>query len=792
MGGKTPWFIFILWSIPYVVIQAGIPPPYPLTQTTARPKRLEDLTPDDKVRILSERGSPVTAVLQFIENIASLQPNASCRRTSLDEFSSQGFDWRQSNKFDKFEKQMKSAVKTANVLNHYFLKASNDTDIDALFFYSLAKANVESDPSLSSSSIVLASDSGDFFVPLAYRGKDGKIRSRNSAGWFLDRWPGNDWFWVLEMGNYSELFEQVANGSDLVVTTEDGYWSAPYIDCNVSSVWHVTYGVPFFSRTADELYFKGVVSVSMPIINVDINQCDGESYLSAFSSSHHCDHSSTQCVPISNSGFRRGAYRCYCKPNFYPASGVVHRRSKDFFDGELIEKAYVESVLSGQNTFIHNFHCLPCRVGCEMCMGDEPCYVEYGLLLRSLVLCFQSFCSTLVIILIIVVFVLRKKRIFSSSMWVMLETILVGALFLYQTVIIRYFEPSVITCMLEPWFRGLGFAICYGAITLKIYRILAEFQTRKAHRVCVRDKDLLKYLMGIITVVIGYLLAWTAVIIDNMNEGYSVVSHEQTSMGLKYVICRALWWDYVTEVGELLFLLFGVFLTYKIRNARSDCFHEKETLAWSIYVEALVSLLMYSIRHVVWSNLQPDYIYLLYFLRCQCTVTIILFFIFAPKLWYHARPPEIMDYQSGRQLSSCGDVRDHMPEAMKLHEAITSNGEVDFSDINLGDMDPEDIRTELRRVYTQLQILRNITMRKGNPHISRRRGGRKGTHRRFSLQTFHHRHKHCHEHEVTEVSKTPEDSTASIDGTVTGTGDSSSIRQAEEQSSVTFKEGSKQ
>lgn len=82
------------------------------------------------------------------------------------------------------------------------------------------------------------------------------------------------------------------------------------------------------------------------------------------------------------------------------------------------------------------------------------------------------------------------------------------------------------------------------------FRILAEFQTRKAHRVCVRDKDLLKYLMAIITVVIGYLLAWTAVIIDNMNEGYSVLAHEQTPMGLKYVICRALWWDYVTEVGE--------------------------------------------------------------------------------------------------------------------------------------------------------------------------------------------------------------------------------------------------
>lgn len=69
--------------------------------------------------------------------------------------------------------------------------------------------------------------------------------------------------------------------------------------------------------------------------------------------------------------------------------------------------------------------------------------------------------------------------------------------------------------------------------------------------------------MAIITVVIGYLLAWTAVIIDNMNEGYSVVAHEQTPMGLKYVICRALWWDYVTEVGELYVLIYYVVLVVR-------------------------------------------------------------------------------------------------------------------------------------------------------------------------------------------------------------------------------------
>ena len=56
-------------------------------------------------------------------------------------------------------------------------------------------------------------------------------------------------------------------------------------------------------------------------------------------------------------------------------------------------------------------------------------------------------------------------------------------------------------------------------------------------------------------------------------------------------------------------------------------------------------------------------------------------------------------------------------------------------------------------------------MRKDNPHISKRRGGRKGTHRRFSLQPFHHKHKHHdNEHETTEISRTPEESTASAEG----------------------------
>jgi G protein-coupled receptor 158 len=45
--------------------------------------------------------------------------------------------------------------------------------------------------------------------------------------------------------------------------------------------------------------------------------------------------------------------------------------------------------------------------------------------------------------------------------------------------------------------------------------VLASFQSRKAHRVQVRDKDLFKYLCCMIVVVVGYMAAWTAVTLDN-------------------------------------------------------------------------------------------------------------------------------------------------------------------------------------------------------------------------------------------------------------------------------------
>jgi G protein-coupled receptor 158 len=40
----------------------------------------------------------------------------------------------------------------------------------------------------------------------------------------------------------------------------------------------------------------------------------------------------------------------------------------------------------------------------------------------------------------------------------------------FGQIVIQYFEPSNLTCILIPWFREIGFAIVYGSLILKIYR----------------------------------------------------------------------------------------------------------------------------------------------------------------------------------------------------------------------------------------------------------------------------------------------------------------------------------
>ncbi|XP_035700849.1 probable G-protein coupled receptor 158 isoform X2 [Folsomia candida] len=357
-----------------------------------------------------------------------------------------------------------------------------------------------------------------------------------------------------------------------------------------------------------------------------------------------------------------------------------------------------------------------------ICECEDECNKTW--LLRKILEWIQIVCIVICVLLCLVVYWLRKTKVGQWAIWPITESILFGSILLYISVILKIEIPSntALLCLLEPWARELGFTLVYGGILLKIYRSLVEFRTRKAHRWVVREKDILRYLLTMTMVIVFYMTSWTVT-----NKYYSgdggIEFHD-------HLYCPVTWWHRVTEFGEVLFLCVGLNMAWHLRRAPVSPFKSYYTAA--LLLESTTNVIGIVIRECRFIFVDEDEIFLmvLHFVKCQITTTIIIFLVVAPKLYY------IREEKRKRQLRRGDTTTSGLGAGRKALEAAINNGDLDFADINIADMDPQDIRLELKRVYTQLELLRNKTMRKDNPHISRRRGGRKQTHRRFSLQAL--------------------------------------------------------
>ena len=103
-----------------------------------------------------------------------------------------------------------------------------------------------------------------------------------------------------------------------------------------------------------------------------------------------------------------------------------------------------------------------------------------------------------------------------------------------------------------------------------ISRYLVEFRTRKAHRWIVREKDLLRYLICIIVLVIFMLTLYSS------------------SGGPSYNNSSP--WSLVCELGEMCFLLFAINMIWHIRNSTCINYNEKILLLTSISLLLLGSI----------------------------------------------------------------------------------------------------------------------------------------------------------------------------------------------------------
>ncbi|KAJ3060254.1 Gamma-aminobutyric acid type B receptor subunit 2, partial [Quaeritorhiza haematococci] len=92
----------------------------------------------------------------------------------------------------------------------------------------------------------------------------------------------------------------------------------------------------------------------------------------------------------------------------------------------------------------------------------------------------------------------RHKSIIRRSSVFFNEFILVGSLLIYASVFLNMGVPTGFLCLGRVWFLGMGFAVCFGALFCKLWRVHRIFSDIHLSSASVRDAYLLRILGAIV------------------------------------------------------------------------------------------------------------------------------------------------------------------------------------------------------------------------------------------------------------------------------------------------------
>jgi hypothetical protein len=252
-----------------------------------------EVIPDTETRTtlnVLQKYHNASAILHFIElthNFSNNNNNKGCLRESL---SSLNFSVKVSS-YKSFSLQAETALKTSNLLTNLFTMHRNESlqspILNQEFFWSLVRANVQSDPFIFGSGIAFSAnaflnsnnknDNNNNlwrFAPYAFRNSTNNstinsiifydlantspqekiydktlMRSSHSDNYSLS----GDWFWAFATTNYSALLSHWhKKEANFLISIDEGIWTSPYFDCGATNTWLITYIVPFFGSSLND------------------------------------------------------------------------------------------------------------------------------------------------------------------------------------------------------------------------------------------------------------------------------------------------------------------------------------------------------------------------------------------------------------------------------------------------------------------------------------------------------------------------------------------------------------
>ncbi|CAD5123151.1 DgyrCDS11521 [Dimorphilus gyrociliatus] len=667
----------------------------------------------------------------------------------------------------RFRKQAEVAVHRANLLTRLWRFMKQEEIQSEVLLYTLVHSMVASDKDIFAAGNCYDKDqfkNYTLFCPYAHRLRNSSteitVKDLSVAYKYLNN--GSEFFrepktkaqrklnssYALSVGLFQYRYNEsehkpTVDLESIQIDYDDGHWGLPYFDCGGGDIWMMTYTVPFFGYDQENrrYYFKGTSGIDIDLQKVDIDQCpqkEGKEY-NHFAGTHKCKLETTKCVPVPGLGFSRGSYHCVCKEGYYfPNTDIpVEKR---YYDGSDVERAFELETRGSASDYQTNFTCLPCAKGCKTCLDKTPCLLQLNWVHRSVLLGISCVLMAAIPLLVVFTYKYSDVKVLKAASPVLLRIILLGAFLLYCPMIVQYFEPTQVSCCLRVWMREIGFSISYGALLLKTWRISVVFRVRSAQRVKISDTDLIKRLLFIVLLFSVYLTV-------RMVIGRPKVMKATHSSKKHAYQCSWDTWDYCAAVAELCLLLWGIRLCIVVRKAPSE-FNESRFISWAIYNETLLSLFLNITMFFLQSIANPDLLYLVLFIHTQLTTTVLLGFLFGSKAYlvykYRGKSEQAATtinrgskYVAAPKSNYSVQMTSVATSGNVSNMTGTAEGEMQEEDIQCTPRSPEsvlqtsmsggggnggtlakDIEEEFKRLYTQLETLKQKNMKLGNPHLS--------------------------------------------------------------------------
>ncbi|XP_066258981.1 metabotropic glycine receptor [Euwallacea similis] len=634
---------------------------------------------------------------------------------------------------DRFRVEADVAVNKANMLTRLWKYADPAVVNSEYFLYASVFSMVEFD-----GVIFAAGNCYDqhqykdylLFCPYAYRLPEGQILVKDLAVEYNYMSNSSEWFYKARKNaeNVIKNYNQFSRGYTtyrfngtahdvripeeiLAVKYEDGKWSKPYYDCGGGNIWMLTYTVPFFGFKNNTYFFKGTSGIDIDLRHVDIDQCptpEGEKKLNIFEDSAKCKKATTMCVFIEGLGFRRGSYKCICKRGFYfPDTNAQHR----YYNGTEIEEEYEKLLMALANQYDvpGMFECLPCSEGCDSCNDERPCVVSLNWMMRSSILILSCIIACCLPIILFFTYKWQNIKVVRAASPVLLRVVALGAFFMYGTMIVTYFKPTIYFCTARIWLREIGFSLTYGALMLKTWRISVIFRVRSAKAIKITDVNLLKRL-GLIVSFFATLLTIRTLVAP------PIVIVGRTEDDLKAYLCRTDLWDNFFSVVEITFLIWGIRLCVVVRKAPSE-FNESKFISLAIYNEFVLSLFLNVTTFFLQKPANPDLMYIIYFVHTQLSVTLLLGLIFGSKVVMVIKNRD-RQQEDGSSMVYKTPSKFLVKSRHETSQYTSANSSVVGQEVIYSKYSEQDIQDEFLRLYTQLELLKERNMRVGNRHLA--------------------------------------------------------------------------